>query len=216
MSIQINYKSSSLKKSLNNLILFVDEKFNISPIKKYISISEFSYIKELLKTSELSKNLLVFELNSKRKIVLISIKKNLKNSELENLGAELYGRINYGKNSEYFINSDSAANKYEDFIGYLLHGLKLKSYEFNKYKTKKESRVIKISVFGKANKFSTNSQLKFKALEEGTFYARDLVSEPGNILHPDEYVKRLRSLKKHGLKINIYDDKKLKKLGMNA
>ena len=43
-----------------------------------------------------------------------------------------------------------------------------------------------------------------------------LVSEPGNILHPDEYAKRLKSLKKNGLKINIYDEKKLKKLGMNA
>ena len=35
-------------------------------------------------------------------------------------------------------------------------------------------------------------QLNFKAIEEGTFYARDLVSEPGNVLHPDEYAKRLK------------------------
>ena len=42
------------------------------------------------------------------------------------------------------------------------------------------------------------------------------MSEPGNILHPDEYAKRLNQLKKFGLKVNIYDKKKLKKLGMNA
>ena len=35
-------------------------------------------------------------------------------------------------------------------------------------------------------------------------------------MHPDEYAKRLNSLKKDGLKITIYDKKKLKKLGMNA
>ena len=70
-------------------------------------------------------------------------------------------------------------------------GLKLKSYEFNKYKTKKETRLISINVLGNKNKPSAQNQLKFKALEEGTFYARDLVSEPGNILHPDEYAKRL-------------------------
>ena len=216
MSIQIIHTSSSSNKTSNNLILFVDEKFNIGPLKKYISTSEFSYIQELLKTSDISKNLFIFELNSKRKIILISIKKNLKNSEIESLGAELYGRINYGQNSEYFLNSDTAASKHENFIGYFLHGLKLKSYEFNKYKTKKETRLIKVSIFGKTNKLSINSKLRFKALEEGTFYTRDLVSEPGNILHPDEYAKRLRSLKKYGLKVNIYDDKKLKKLGMNA
>ena len=51
---------------------------------------------------------------------------------------------------------------------------------------------------------------------EGVFLTRDLVSEPGNILHPDEYVKRLIKLKKIGLKITVYDKKKLKKLGCNA
>ena len=35
-------------------------------------------------------------------------------------------------------------------------------------------------------------------------------------MHPDEYAKRINSLRKDGLKINIYDQKKLKKLGMNA
>ena len=101
-------------------------------------------------------------------------------------------------------------------ISHFLHGCKLKSYKFNKYKTKKETRVISLNVIGSKNKPSTQNQLKFKALEEGTFFARDLVSEPGNILHPDEYAKRISLLKKDGLKVNIYDEKKLKKLGMNA
>ena len=45
---------------------------------------------------------------------------------------------------------------------------------------------------------SLKNKLKFKALEEGTFFTRDLVSEPGNILHPHEYAKRLLKLKKLG------------------
>ena len=170
----------------------------------------------MLKTSDLKKNIFVFEVNSKKKIFLISIKKDLKNFDIENLGAEFYARINYGKKSEYFINTDSIITKNENLIGHFLHGLKLKSYEFNKYKTKKEIRLISINVLGNKNKPSAQNQLKFKALEEGTFYARDLVSEPGNILHPDEYAKRLNALKKIGLKVNVYDEKKLKKLGMNA
>ena len=35
-------------------------------------------------------------------------------------------------------------------------------------------------------------------------------------MHPDEYAKRLSALRKDGLKVNVYDKKKLKKLGMNA
>ena len=216
MSIQINYKNIISKKSLNNLILFTDEKFNTNQIRKYVSKTELFYISDLLKTSNLNKNLFVFELNSKKKIVLVSIKNDLNNSKIEKLGAEIYGRINYGKNSEYFLNSESVKCSFKNFIGHLLHGIKLKSYEFKKYKTKKTTRHIKINVYGNKNKVSTLDQLKFRALEEGTFYARDLVSEPGNVLHPDEYAKRLSSLRKNGLKVNIYDNKKLKKLGMNA
>ena len=216
MSIKINHSNKVSAKSSTNVVLFVDEKFNLSPLKKHISGPEYSYINDLLKTSDLNKNLFVFELSSKKKIILVSIKKNIKTSDIENLGAELYGRINYGKNSQYIINSDSIVGKYENFIGHFLHGLKLKSYEFNKYKTKKETRLITISVSGNKNKLSAQKQLRFKALEEGTFYARDLVSEPGNILHPDEYAKRIASLKKLGLKVVVYDEKSLKKLGMNS
>ena len=66
---------------------------------------------------------------------------------------------------------------------------------------KKDKKFVSINVIGNKNKISSaQDQLRFKALEEGTFFARDLVSEPGNILHPDEYAKRINSLKKFGLK----------------
>ena len=55
MTVQINYKSSNLKKVPSNLILFVDEKFNINTLKKHISNPEFTYISDLLKTSDLKK-----------------------------------------------------------------------------------------------------------------------------------------------------------------
>ena len=216
MSIKISFKKSTSRKNSTNLVLFVDEKFRLKQIKKYISGQELSYISDLLKTYDLNKKLLVFELTSKKKVVLVSIKKNIKNFEIENLGAELYGHINFGKNSEYFIYSENKVSNHKSFIGYFLHGLKLKSYQFKKYKSKKEKRLITVNVLGRGSDLGNFSQLKFKALEQGTFYARDLVSEPGNILHPDEYAKRIRTLKKYGLKINIYDQKKLKKLGMNA
>ena len=186
MSVKISYSNKKINKLSSNFVLFTNERFDIKSLKKNLSESEFSYIGELLKTSDLKKKILVFEVNSKKKVILVSIKNNLKTSDIENLGAEFYGRVNHGKNQEYFLNSDSISIKYKEFLGHFLHGLKLKSYEFKKYKTKKETRVISINVIGFKNKPSQMTQLKFKALEDGTFYARDLVSEPGNILHPDE------------------------------
>ena len=216
MSVTINYKNNSLNKTSNNLVLFIDDKFNLSHLKKYISKLEFTYINDLLKVRDLKSNLIAFKLSSKKKIVLVSVKKNITSSDMENLGAEFYKTVNHGKKSEYFVNTDSLINKDKNFIGYFLHGLKLKSYEFTKYKSKKETKIITLNVIGNKNTLTAGQKLKFKALEEGTFFARDLVSEPGNILHPDEYAKRLKSLKKNGLKVTIYNENNLKKLGMNA
>ena len=67
MPVKINYNSTSFKKNSSNLVLFTDDKFNLIPIKKYISKFEFSYVNDLLKASDLKKNLFIFELSSKKK-----------------------------------------------------------------------------------------------------------------------------------------------------
>ena len=214
MNIKINFKNKGFNKPSGNLILFVDEKFNISNLKKLISNFEYSYILDLLKSEDLKKNILFFDINSKRKIILISFKKNFNNSEAENLGAKCFDLFSKLKKFEYTVNSDSLSNKSKNLVGYFLHGIKLKSYKFEKYKTKKDNTNISINVVGKKIP-NQKDQIKFKALEEGTFYTRDLVSEPGNVLHLMNMPK-IKSLGKLGLKINIYNDQKLKKLGMNT
>ena len=67
MSVKIYYSNKTVKKSSSNLVLFSDEKFNINSIKKNLSNSEFIYINDLLKTSDLKKNILLFEVSSKKK-----------------------------------------------------------------------------------------------------------------------------------------------------
>jgi len=216
MTVQIYYNNKDFKKTNSNLVLFAGNKFNIEDLKKTISKEEFLYISDLLKTSDLKKDILSFKVNSKKTIFLVSAKDDFTVSKIENLGAKFFSFIDLDKNDEYVINSDSISYKTKNFIGYFIHGLMLKSYKFDFYKSKKNKNIISINVLGKRNKVSQKDLLRFKALEEGCFFTRDLVSEPGNILHPDEYAKRISSLKKLGLKINIYNKKKLKKLGMNA
>ena len=66
MSVKINYIKKTPSKTTSNLVLFSNEKFNLSSLKKYLSNTEFSYINDLLKTNDLKKNLFVFEVNSKK------------------------------------------------------------------------------------------------------------------------------------------------------
>ncbi len=215
MNIKVNFKKQAFNKSNANLIIFADEKFNITSIKKHISNSEYSYISDLLNNKDDKKKIVTFDISSKKKIILVSLKRNLTDSDLENLGAKCYIILNELKETEYVVNSDSVPNGFKNVLGYFLHGIKLKSYKFEKYKTKKNIGNISLDVVGK-NIPSSKDQLKFNSIEEGTFYTRDLVSEPGNVLHPDEYARRIKSLSKFGLKIRIYDEKELKKLGMNT
>ena len=203
MSILINYKNSSYNRNSSNLILFVDEKFNISPIRKHLSTHENSFVSDLIKAKDIKNNILAFDISSKRKIILISLKRDNKPADIENLGAKFYDKFKSFNQSEYSLNSESISSKLKNIVGYFLHGVKLKSYKFDKYLTKKNKTNISIIVTGK-NKPSNLEQIKFSAIEKGTFYTRDLVSEPGNVLHPDEYAKRLNSLKKIGLKVKIY------------
>ena len=213
MSIQINYKNSVTKKNLQNFVFFVDENFKLDALKGHVSKPDFSFVHDLLKIKDKKSQILSFDINAKKKIILVSITKNSKVSEIENLGAKFYD--NFSDIKTLNINSDSSVIKPNTFLVHFLHGLKLKSYIFDKYKTKKNKKSILINVFGK-NKITLQNQKKFKAIEEGTFFARDLVSEPGNILHPDEYAKRLEKLRNFGLKVTTYNEKKLKRLGMNT
>ena len=105
MSVKINYSTKINKTLSNNSVMFVDEKFSLKNIQKFISKDEFSYINDLLKISDLKKNIIIFEISSKKKIILISIKKDFKSADIESLGAEFYGQVNYGKSIEKSIHS---------------------------------------------------------------------------------------------------------------
>ena len=67
MSVKINYSTKINKTLSNNSVMFVDEKFNLKNIQKFISKDEFSYINDLLKISDLKKNIIIFEISSKKK-----------------------------------------------------------------------------------------------------------------------------------------------------
>ena len=60
MSIKINYLKKIAGKYSGNTVLFSDEKFSINNLKKYLSNSEFSYLSDLLKTSDLKKKFICF------------------------------------------------------------------------------------------------------------------------------------------------------------
>ena len=55
-----------------------------------------------------------------------------------------------------------------------------------------------------------------EAALRGTLYARDLVVEPGHRLNPATFAERLSGLREFGLKVEVFEGKRLTALGMGA
>jgi len=218
MIIKINYTKNINKNQISNYALLLNNFNNLNELKSLFTKFEIKSIKEILKNLNLNKNFISFNLDSKKIFFLIKTKENLNKFEIENLGAEFYEYIKNLSLKSLFINPLSINKDIdkESLTNYFLHGLKLKSYEFNIYKSNTKNSLLNLTVFVKNPNKINLQQKKFRAIEIGTNYARDLVSEPPNVLYPKEYVNRLLKLKKIGIKVTVYNELKLKKLGMNS
>ena len=59
MTVKIEYSKKAFGQSATNLVVFSNDEFKNNDFKKFLSNSEFEYISELLKTSDLKKNLFI-------------------------------------------------------------------------------------------------------------------------------------------------------------
>ncbi|MDC1176614.1 leucyl aminopeptidase [Candidatus Pelagibacter sp.] len=219
MTLKVTFNSKLAND--NSYLLFYDEESNLLSLPKSLNTHNISNIKDIINNKKFQKkNILVFDLNFSQKILIVKFNKKNQTSSNEESGAKFYKLLKLHSISKIrLINDENIKHilkKNVNFLNEFIHGAQLKSYEFTKYKTMNNKINIDI-LFPKnfENNFKKRN-LKFSSLNQGINFTKDLVSEPGNILHPDEYVKRLKKLKSIGLKVTIFDKKKLKKLGMNA
>ena len=56
MPIKINYLNKTITETSENLVLFLNDKFNTNSASKYLTSTELTYINDLLKTSDLKKS----------------------------------------------------------------------------------------------------------------------------------------------------------------
>ena len=88
MNIKEKYSKNAKLTSLSGaIVLFTDEKFEINNLNNFLNPSEKILIKKNLKNANAKKNIVSFDLNHNQKIILLILKKNIKNPNLENKGA---------------------------------------------------------------------------------------------------------------------------------
>ena len=218
MTLKINYLDTQ-KGLSKNTALFLGNDTKISEIKGIFDDKINQKILNYLKKSKNNKNNKIDSINIDfdQKIILIILSGKNNSQASEELGAKFY---EYVKKNDIqnitIVGSNYSSTKNKILLSQFIHGAELKSYEFNLYKTKKTKKEIILNILKRKNLINPKIKYKLDAILNGVNFTKDLVSEPGNVLHPDEYAKRLIKLKKIGLKVTVYDKKKLKKLGCNA
>ncbi len=209
MKLKLDFVTKVPKVAKDNEIILLNNKTTQNKIIKSLNKSIFS--NKLF----LERKFLIQNINDKI-YVFVNCTKSKTSLDYEKLGSNLFLFLKNNKIEKSFFetNLSKITNiQLEKF----LHGAQLKSYEFNVYKTDKSKNLTtNLYVVGHKSKKTNLLRNKLNSLLEGIFLTRDLVSEPGNVLHPDEYARRIIKLRKFGLKVTVYDKKKLKKMGMNA
>ena len=99
-------------------------------------------------------------------------------------------------------------------------GAVLRSYRFDRYRTTEKAedkpRLKKLTVLVSDVAAAQAAWVSLKAIADGIYLSRDLVSEPPNVLHPVEMAERCKALEKLGVKVEILGPSEMRKLGFGA
>jgi leucyl aminopeptidase len=102
----------------------------------------------------------------------------------------------------------------------LAFGAQLRSYRFDKYKTKQkpeQKRSLKrLTVATSGAKAAKRAYQPLDKAAAAVFLTRDLVSEPANVIYPETLAAEAGRLAELGVDVEILDEHKMRELGMNA
>ena len=106
----------------------------------------------------------------------------------------------------------------------LAAGILLRSYSFDKYKTRKgdangkaaRDKPARIVIQTADPAAAKKAFAGIEAVVGGVLLARDLVNEPANALGPVEFAARIKEMEALGVTVEILTEKEMKKLGMGA
>ncbi len=99
-------------------------------------------------------------------------------------------------------------------------GAALRAWRFDRYRTRDKDedkhRLARLTILAREPDHARSAWKSARAVVEGVFVTRDLVSEPANILTPARFAERCEELAGHGLEVEILGRKEMEKLGFGA
>ncbi|MCP9222690.1 leucyl aminopeptidase [Erythrobacter sp. LQ02-29] len=140
-------------------------------------------------------------------------------ANLEKAGAALAGKYLCSGETALALDLSTGDLSAEQAAAVLL-GLRLRAWRWDEYRTMQKDEQKKtlstVTVVG-APDGTREAWTTAAAVAEGVEFARELVTEPANILYPESFVERCRErLEGTGVEIVVLDDAEMEKLGMGA
>src|SRR5580700_6157076 len=142
---------------------------------------------------------------------------------LQDLGGNLIAHLNGAGETEAVFAvdiGDVPELKPAEAAAQLAFGAALRSYRFDKYRTKQKPEqkpsLARVTVATDAVGEAKKAYRALGATADAVFFTRDLVSEPANELYPESMAERAASLADLGVSVEILDEDRIGELGMGA
>ncbi|MFQ5772949.1 MAG: leucyl aminopeptidase [Kiloniellaceae bacterium] len=159
------------------------------------------------------------------RVLLVGLGKpgELKDVDLEHLGGAVVAHLSGTGEQEVAIMVDGIkefAQSPPDRAARYGLGALLRSYRFDKYKTKEKPedkpslKAVTIMVENPAAAKRAFADLQKVAA--GVFFTRDLVSEPANVIYPRSLAAEAKKLQKLGVAVEVLGEREMRRLGMGA
>ncbi len=228
--MRLNFSGIDLKRE-DAIVVFATQKKNLSASAKALDEAMGGALKKAMNasrfTGERDQTLTVMAPHGVEasRILLVGLGKAAEIDELaaQRIGGLVVGALATSGETSAAIAIDSMEDAGLDeaaIAANAAYGAALRSYRFDKYRTteKEDQRptlkavTVMVGDDGKARRqFGP-----LRKIADGVFFTRDLVSEPANVIYPISFAERVLGLSKLGVKIQVLDEKQMKKLGMGA
>ncbi|MBU6448262.1 MAG: leucyl aminopeptidase [Rhodospirillales bacterium] len=201
------------------LVLPVGEGLPLSGEASVLDEKQGGSLSKAMETAEFTgksgQSLNLYNVGAYKRVILIGTGKANAPRRAELLGAAIAAAL--GKETEAAILAIGFTAEQAAEIGL---GARLRSYKFDKYRTtqkpEEKTRLKKLKLLTVVQKDADSAWEIAKSVATGVEFTRDLVTEPANVLYPAEFAERVEGLKKLGLKIEVFGQKELEKLGFGT
>lgn len=144
-------------------------------------------------------------------------KDKLDDLAVEAFGGNAYAAVKLSGAEVLTIDASDLSPEQAARVGF---AARLAAYRFDKYRTtQKADKIPSITAIRVVTTDLRGAEAALEplsAVADGVIFARDLVSEPANVLYPAEFAKRVKALESLGLEVEILGEAEMEKLGMRT